>query len=106
VAGRPSTLTTPTGLTSYAYDPATGHLNSVTTPDVSLTYGYQGSLPVSTSFSGAVTGTVSRTYTSDFDLATLTVAGTAYSFTHDADVLRTGAGALQSTRSPTTALAA
>ena len=104
VAGRPSTLTTPTGLTSYAYDPATGHLNSVTTPDVSLTYGYQGSLPVSTSFSGAVTGTVSRTYTSDFDLATLTVAGTAYSFTHDADALLTGSGALQITRSPTTAL--
>jgi len=59
---------------------------------------------VSTSFSGAVTGTVSRTYTSDFDLATLTVAGTAYSFTHDADALLTGSGALQITRSPTTAL--
>jgi YD repeat-containing protein len=65
-AGRLSTVTTPTRQVVLAYNPATGHLATISTPETTLSYGLDGSLPTSESWSGAVSGSVSSTYDNDF----------------------------------------
>jgi RHS repeat-associated protein len=100
-AGRLGTITTPTGVTTYSYSPATGTLSSITAPGgVGLTYTWDGSLPTGTTWSGPIGGSVTRTYNADFDAASITVAGTPFSFTRDNDRLLTGAGTLVITRDP------
>ena len=47
--------------TSYGYD-AAGRLTSLSTADVALAYAYDGGLPTGTTWSGAVAGSVTRTY--------------------------------------------
>lgn len=62
-AGRLASITTATGATTFAYDPTTGDLASVTAPGGEiLSYGYDGSLPTTTTWTGTVAGSVSRTY--------------------------------------------
>jgi RHS repeat-associated protein len=99
-AGRLGTITTPTGLTTYSYSPTTGTLSSIAAPGVGLGYTWDGSLPTGTTWSGPVAGSVTRTYNADFDVASINVAGTAFSFTRDNDRLLTGAGAMTITRDP------
>jgi RHS repeat-associated protein len=100
-AGRLGTITAPTGVTTYTYSPTTGTLSSITAPGgVGLSYTWDGSLPTGTTWSGPVAGSVARTYSSDFDVTSITVAGTAFSFTRDNDRLLTGAGALTIARDP------
>jgi RHS repeat-associated protein len=102
-AGRVGTITTPTGVTTYSYSPTTGNLDSVTSPGgVTLSYGWDGSLPTSTTWAGPVAGTVIRTYNTDFNVASVTVGGATITNTYDNDRLLTGAGALTITRDATT----
>jgi RHS repeat-associated protein len=102
-AGRLETVTTPTGVTTYTYSPTTGSLSGISAPGgVGLAYTWDGSLPTGTSWSGPVAGSVTRTYNTDFDVASITVAGTPFSFTRDNDRLLTGAGAMTITRDATT----
>ena len=55
--------------------PASGQLRTVTSPDtVTCTHGYDGPLLTSETWSGNVTGAVTRTYDADFREATETVA--------------------------------
>ncbi len=90
VSGRLTAINGPTwpvddGTTAYDYDEK-GRVSSIVGPqDVDLTLGYTGSLPKSTTWSGAVTGTVSRTYDSAFRVHTLTVGGVSTRFRYDAD---------------------
>ena len=61
-AGRPETVTTPTSTTTWTYAPTSGLVTSLATPDTTVGIGYDGSLPTSVTWTGAVTGTVGVTY--------------------------------------------
>jgi len=101
-AGRLSTLTFPRGQLSSTYDPATGHLTTITAPDGGiLTYGYDGSLLTSETWSGSIVGSVQYTYDNDFRLISQHVNGEVLAtFQYDADGLLTQAGALTLSRHP------
>jgi YD repeat-containing protein len=102
-AGRLGTITTPTGVTTYTYSPTTGTLSSIAAPGgVGLSYTWDGSLPMGTTWGGPIAGSVTRTYNNDFDVASITIAGTQYNFMRDNDRLLTGAGAMTITRDATT----
>ena len=105
-AGRLTTLTIPEGVVQIAYHPTSGHVQTVTAPgSVTLSYGYDGPLLTSQSWTGPVAGTVSRTYDDDLRVATTSVNGTqSVAFQYDNDSLLTQAGALQLTRHAQTGL--
>ncbi len=88
------------------YSPTTGKLTGVTTSDgQSLAYAYDGNLPISATWSGNVSGSVSRTYNNDFRMATELVNGAnSVAFGYDNDGLLTSADGLSITRDPTTGL--
>lgn len=104
--GRLKVIRQPRGDTTFGYDTA-GRLSTITAPDGGkLTYGYDGSLLLSTTWSnGAVNGSVSRTYNtrtfvengvtktgSDFWVASESVnGGNTVNFSYDLDGLLTGA---------------
>ena len=101
-SGRLVATTVPRGTFTYSYDPATGQLASVSGPEGnSLGYGYDGSLLTTATWSGAVGGSVERTYDSDFAVSSLSVNGAdPISFGYDNDGLLTSAGGLVLTREP------
>ena len=101
-AGRLSAATTPTGTTSYAYDTTTGNLASASIAGgESIAYGYNGPLPTSSTWTGTVTGSVSRAYDNNFWVVSQNLnGGNAVTFTHDKDGLLTKAGALVVKRDP------
>ncbi len=103
--GRVATLTVPDGVYTYSYYPAgalppaaPGALSSITmtVPLTSaLAFACDGALPTTTTWSGPVEGSVSRTYDNDFRVASTSVNGAnAVSATYDADSPLTQAGAL------------
>jgi RHS repeat-associated protein len=96
---RLSSLATPTGVTTYAYHPASGNLTQITAPGVTLGYAYDGALPLTESWSGAVTGAVTRIYNNDFNLTGLSVNGAGVPYAYDLDSLLIQAGDLAITRS-------
>src|SRR5262249_14956791 len=72
--GRLSRQTIARGQTTFAYDLTTGNLQTITAPDSgTLTYAYDGSVLKSTTWSGTVAGSVSRTYDNNFRLTALQV---------------------------------
>ncbi|HEV8713074.1 MAG TPA: Ig-like domain-containing protein, partial [Candidatus Binatia bacterium] len=98
-AGRLSSQVLPQGQIGYGYD-TVGRLATVTAPDGgTLTYTYDGSLLKSSTWTGIVAGSVSRTYDNDFRLTSQSVnGGNTVSFIYDQDSLLTGAGALTFSR--------
>jgi RHS repeat-associated protein len=89
----------------YGYDSA-GRVSSLNdSGGVNLAFTYDGSLPLSETWSGALTGAVSRTFTNNFELNTESVNG-AYTITfgYDDDRLLTSAGALTIARDATNGL--
>jgi RHS repeat-associated protein len=100
-AGRLSRLTVPTGVIQYGYSPATGTLASITAPASTLSYSYDGSLLTSTTWEGAVAGSVTRSYDNNFRITSQSVNGAnTVPFGYDNDSLLTTAGALSISRSP------
>jgi RHS repeat-associated protein len=99
-AGRLSTLTTPSGVYTHTYSGTTGNLTGITAPDSqTLAFTYDGSLLTNTTWSGAVAGSVSRTFNNFFLPASQSVNGSnTVNFTYDNDNLLTGAGSLAITR--------
>ncbi len=95
-AGRLETLAIERGTFNYGYDPATGALITITAPDDgSLFYAYDGFLRTQTTWSGAVTGSISRTYDNNFRVTDLSInGGNTISFQYDDDNLLTQAGDL------------
>jgi RHS repeat-associated protein len=85
----------------YGYDTA-GRMSSLSDPGgVNLAFTYDGALPLSEMWSGGVVGSVSRTFTSNFEVATERVNGAhAVTFGYDADRLLTQAGAMTLARHP------
>jgi RHS repeat-associated protein len=97
--GRMSNVTIARGVYIYTHDTTTGHLSSTTAPDGgTLAYSYGGALLTNTTWSGTVTGAVSRTYDNDFRVTSISVNGTLVNFRYDADSLLTQAGSLAITR--------
>jgi RHS repeat-associated protein len=98
--GRLSTLTAPTGQTTFTYHPTTGQLSGTTAPGgVTLNYTYDGSLLTGTTWTGPVAGSVTRTYDTDFRVVSESVNGAnPITFQYDPDSLLTQAGSLSLTR--------
>jgi RHS repeat-associated protein len=103
VSGRLTSQALPGNQTvSYTYYPTTGNLLTITAPDGgTLRFVYDGNLLLSETWEGTVNGSVSRTYDTDFRVATQSVnSASTMSFGYDGDSLLTGSGALSVTRDP------
>ena len=105
------------------YHSQTGNLQSLTSPDgITLSYTYDGSLPISTTVNGSVQGTIMRTYDNDFRITSrsCTIMRTydndfritsrsvnnvqTITYSYDQDSLLTRAGALAISRNPSNGL--
>jgi RHS repeat-associated protein len=88
-AGRTGSVTVPEGNYSYSYNSTTGKLAGITTPDgLGLNYTFSGALPTQTGWTGAVTGTVGKTYDNDFRVSTVSVNGAnPFNYQYDNDSL-------------------
>jgi len=96
---RLSTQTLPRGTVNYVYDAVTGHLSTITAPDLgTVAYTYDGSLPLSETWAGAINGSVGVTYDANFRVTSRSVGATPIAYTYDNDGLLTGAGAETLTR--------
>lgn len=95
-AGRLSTVDMTRGQTTYAYNGTTGKLATITAPDGgALAYTYDGSLLTGVDWTGAVAGSVTRTYDNNFRLTSNKVNdANAITFQYDNDSLLIGAGSL------------
>jgi RHS repeat-associated protein len=113
-AGRVATVTYPAGpstsdgniTVTRNYHPTTGKLSGMSSSDgQSLTYGYDGSLPLSTTWSGTVVGSVSLTYDNNFRVVSESVNGAnTVALGHDDDGLLTSIDGLTITRDPANGL--
>jgi RHS repeat-associated protein len=101
-AGRLASATTPTETINYGFDANTGNLNSAAiTGGEAMAYGYNGPLPMSSTLTGTVAGTVTRTYNNNFWVASESINGAnTVNFTYDNDGLATGTGSLTLKRDP------
>ena len=99
--GRTDEVTTPRGDVAFAYD-GVGRLATLSAPDgVTVTYGYDGPLPVSETWSGAIGGSVAITPDQAFRVAKQRINGAnEVDYSYDRDGLLTQAGALSIARSP------
>jgi RHS repeat-associated protein len=101
-------VVTDEGIVEYVHFPSTsstapGKLEAVVNhiDNVTVTFGYEGSLLTQTSWSGAIVGTYARAYDNDLRVASETVAANTAVFTYaDPDGLLTQAGALAIAREP------
>ncbi len=101
--GKLDTITIPRGQFGYSYDVVSGKVSSVTAPDGGgLSYTYDGFLPLSTTWSGEITGSVSQNYSNNFWITSRSVNGTAVSYGYNNDGLLTRAGALTLGRNAST----
>jgi RHS repeat-associated protein len=100
--GRISTLTAPTGQTKFTYHPTSGKVSSIASPGgAGLTFAYDGSLLTGTTWTGPVAGSVTRTYDTDFRVATESVnGGNSVTLQYDPDSLLTQTGSLTLSRHP------
>jgi RHS repeat-associated protein len=93
-AGRLGSIDLLSGDLGFAYD-AAGRLNSLNAPAASLSYAYDGGLETSTTWSGSIGGSMTRTYDNNFRIASEGVnSATAIAFQYDDDSLLTGVGNL------------
>jgi RHS repeat-associated protein len=101
-SGRKLAMNFSRGQIGYRYYPTTGRLQSITAPDQSLSYSWDGFLPLSETATGEISGIVSRTYDNNFLMRTISVNGEAVSYEYDNDGLITKAGDMSITRNPET----
>jgi RHS repeat-associated protein len=87
------------GDTLYGYD-AAGRLGTVNRDQgANLTYAYDGSLPIDTTWNGPLAGSVTRAYDNNFRVTLLSVNGAdPIALSYDLDGLLTQAGSLTLTR--------
>ncbi|HEX2204190.1 MAG TPA: RHS repeat-associated core domain-containing protein, partial [Longimicrobium sp.] len=92
-AGRVASAAFATDTLAYRYDAATGRLAGVETGEGALAFAFDGPLPLSATWTGAVAGTVSWSYDADLRVAEERVGGAhEAAFRYDADGLVTGVG--------------
>ena len=104
--GRLSTTAYDAATVTRNYSPTTGKVLSMVSSDGgSLDFDYDGSLLLSTTWSGIVHGTVSRTWNNDFRIATEAVTGgSTMNFSYDPDGLITAVGDMTVARDTATGL--
>jgi RHS repeat-associated protein len=103
--GKLDTLTIPRGQYLYGYDGTTGKLASIGAPDGgTLSFTYDGFLPLSTTWSGEVYGSVSQSFDNNFWVTSRSVNGLPVNYSYDNDGLLTAAGDLSLERSPVNGL--
>ncbi|HET6508977.1 MAG TPA: DNRLRE domain-containing protein [Baekduia sp.] len=90
----------------YHYNSTTGQVTSIDGSDgEDLSFGYDGGLATSDTLSGAVSGTVTRTFNDDFRVSRVQVAdGATVDYAYDDDGLLTQAGPVTVTRAPATGI--
>jgi RHS repeat-associated protein len=95
-AGRLSSTTTPTETINHSFDSSTGNLISASIPGgEAITFGYNGPLLTSSTWTGTVAGSVSRIYNNNFWVASQSINNSnTINFTYDKDGLLTKAGSL------------
>ncbi len=86
-----SQIQTPEGNIDYTYL-CSSKVGRITKDGESVTYGYDGKLLTSEVISGTLNQNLTFTYNNDFNVKSLTYAGTVNSFTYDNDGLLTGSG--------------
>lgn len=99
-AGRLESIERPDIDLVLSYGSVSGQLTSVSRTDGStLSFSYDGFLPTATTWSGAVSGTVSRSYDNDYRVTVLTVGGDRVLQSYDYDGLLVHVGELTLSRS-------
>jgi len=95
-AGRLSSATTPTETLSYGYDATTGNRSSASiSGGEAIAYGYNGPLPISSTWTGTVAGNISRAYNNNFWVTSKSINNSnTINFTYDNDGLIAKAGTL------------
>jgi RHS repeat-associated protein len=97
-AGRVSQVDLASDDRSYGYD-AAGRLSILSTPTIALTYAYDGELPTVTTWSGAITGSVTWSYDTNFQVSSHSVNGSnPIALQYNQDGLLTQVGDLTLTR--------
>ncbi|HXO42201.1 MAG TPA: RHS repeat-associated core domain-containing protein, partial [Thermoanaerobaculia bacterium] len=104
--GRLASLSYPEGAISLTYDPGTSLLRTVSGPGGEvLAFTFDGPLPTITSWSGAVSGSIERSFNQDLRLSSQTVNGQlGVAFQYDNDGLLTQAGSFSVSRDPSSGL--
>ncbi len=93
--GQLKEIITPLGSINYQYNPDTGQVNTITTPDgEQLSYQFDGSLKTSETWKGVINGSVEPAYNNDFRIKSLTVNSTLIDYQYDDDGLLTQAADL------------
>jgi len=95
--GQLQSTSTPEGLISYGYD-CGGKLGSVSKGGESSSYTYDGSLLLTDTRAGTMNALIDYTYNSDLQVDSIGYAGAYESFVYDNDGLLTDAGAYSITR--------
>jgi YD repeat-containing protein len=103
-ARRLEAIISPRGTTEIDYDPVTGHVERVTSPEGNaLVNELDGPLVTRTTWAGEVAGSVERTYDNDLRVSSISVNGAnPVAYLYDDDGLITRAGDLLLTRDPAT----
>jgi RHS repeat-associated protein len=103
---RPAEIKFDRGTLVFTYDSATGNVMRIVGPgNDTLSYVYDGSLPLSASWSGNVDGSVAVKYDNDFRVIQQTVIGVdSVAFAYDQDGLVREAGDLKIKRDPNNGL--
>jgi RHS repeat-associated protein len=98
--GRLETITIARGQYLLAYDAISGRLTGITAPgSETLSYTYDGYFPLGSTWTGTISGSVTRTFNNDFQVATESVnAAHTIAFVYDNDLLLVQAGELVLTR--------
>ncbi len=105
-SGRLNTVAVPQGTYTYGYQAGSGNLTSVSDPDGgALAFTYDGSLLTGVTWSGTVAGSIGLTYNNNFELIRRTVDGAnPVDFSYDSEGQLHQAGALVLNRTPQTGL--
>lgn len=92
--GRLDQMTIARGAYVYGYDTA-GRISSIAAPGgATMTFAYDGSLLLGTTWSGSIVGSVTRAYDASFRNTSVSVNGSAISLGYDNDDLLMSAGAM------------
>lgn len=105
-SGRLESLDTSRGRIAYTYSTETSsQVTRISAPGgVDLSFGYDGFLPIRSTWTGPVSGTVEPEYDSDFRISTLRIEGVGIPYGYDGDSLLVQAGSLAIQRDPVSGL--
>jgi RHS repeat-associated protein len=84
-------ITTPEGAIDFSYL-CGDTVSTISSSSETISFGYDGTLPTSETFSGTLNQTLSATYNNDFNLVDFGYAGQTVTHSYDDDGLLTGAG--------------